>query len=125
MPIEPDEQQLQDLTARAGGADDGPIVMLNLNRYRDRDVYLRYGMVAMGKVAAAGGQVLWGAQDPLTVVGAGDADYDEVIAVWYPSCAAFLQMVADPEYVAALPDRVAGLERATLICCDAGGHFAP
>lgn len=118
MPVEPDERQQAALAERAGGPDDGPIVMLNLNRYRDRDAYLRYGMVALGKVAEAGGRVLWGAQAPMTVVGA-DA-YDEVIAVWYPSRGAFLAMVADPEYAAALPDRTAGLEHAQLICCDAG-----
>jgi uncharacterized protein (DUF1330 family) len=118
MPVEPDEQQAAALATRAGGPDDGPIVMLNLNKYRDRDAYLRYGLVALGKVAEAGGRVLWGAQAPMTVVG-GD-DYDEVIAVWYPSRGAFLAMVADPGYAAALPDRVAGLDRAQLICCDAG-----
>ena len=36
MAVEPDEQQFADVAAVAGGEADGPVVMLNLNRYRDR-----------------------------------------------------------------------------------------
>lgn len=117
MPVEPDKQQLAAFTEGAGTAADGPIVMVNLNRYRDRDVYMRYGAVAVQKVGEAGGRIEFATAAPITVVGEDHDRYDEVIAVWYPSRAAFLAMVADPEYAAALPDRIAGLESATLICC--------
>ncbi|MEA2302892.1 MAG: hypothetical protein QOH43_172, partial [Solirubrobacteraceae bacterium] len=36
MPVEPDEQQIAELAALAGSERDGPVVMLNLNRYRPR-----------------------------------------------------------------------------------------
>jgi hypothetical protein len=32
MAVEPDDQQTAEVIARAGGAGDGPVVMLNLNR---------------------------------------------------------------------------------------------
>ena len=48
------------------------------------------------------------------------AHYDEVIAVWYPSLAAFLELVTDPAILSARADRAAALERATLICCSSG-----
>ena len=52
-----------------------------------------------------------------------DSDvYDEVIAVWYPSAAAFMALATDPEILEARADRVAGLERAALICCEAGSE---
>ena len=39
MPIEPDERQFAEVAALAGGDSDGPVVMLNLNRYRERAEY--------------------------------------------------------------------------------------
>lgn len=51
--VDPTHDQLQ-----AVAADErvGPVVMLNLNRYGDRDAYLRYGEVAMRAVAEVGGR---------------------------------------------------------------------
>ena len=46
--------------------------------------------------------------------------YDEVIAVWYPSMAAFAALVADPGILEAREHRLDGLERAALICCQPG-----
>jgi uncharacterized protein (DUF1330 family) len=119
MAVEPDERQILEITARAGADGDGPVVMLNLNRYRDRQEYLRYGAVALGVLERVGGRILWQADAPQTVVG-GDA-WDEVLAVWYPSVAAFLALANDAEILAAREHRVAGLEEAALICCDANG----
>ena len=50
--------------------------------------------------------------------------YDDVIAVWYPSAAAFLALATDPEILEARDDRVAGLERATLLRCESGAEPA-
>jgi hypothetical protein len=46
VPVEPDQRQLAEVSAVAGSAADAPLVMLNLNRYRDRDAYYRYAAVA-------------------------------------------------------------------------------
>lgn len=121
MPIDPDQQQLAALSARAAG-DDSPIVMLNLNRYADRDEYLRYGAVATRTLERIGARILWHANAAETFIGTGDDDYDEVIAVWYPSRTAFLELVGDPDVLAALEHRRAGLERAAIICCESGAE---
>ena len=124
MPVEPDERQLAEVSALAGSADDGPVVMLNLNRYRDRDAYYRYAAVAATVLERVGGRVLWHAQSQGTVIGDQSDLYDEVIAVWYPSHEAFIALATDPEVLAARADRAAGLERAALIRCDAAAEPA-
>ena len=120
MAVEPDARQCAAPAARAGGDGDGPVVMLNLNRYRDRDAYLRYGEVAAAVLERVGGRILWHTDADLTVIG-GDGDrYDEVIAVWYPSMAAFAELVADPGILEAREHRLEGLVRAALICWQPG-----
>ena len=118
--IEPSPRQLEELAAL--GADHaGPVVMVNLNRYRDRAAYENYGRVALPVLARIGGRVLWAADARQTVVGHEEADrFDEVIVVWYPSVAAFTSFATDPEIVAAFEHRRAGLEEARLICCEPG-----
>ena len=66
--------------------------MLNLNRYRDREAYYRYAAVATTVLERVGGKVLWHAQAQGTVIGDQSDVYDEVIAVWYPSAAAFIAL---------------------------------
>jgi uncharacterized protein (DUF1330 family) len=92
--------------------------MLNLNRYRDKEAYLRYGVVALRVLERVGGRILWHADAKAVVVGGDEDAYDEVIAVWYPSAAAFLELATDHETLAARADRIEGLERAALIRCD-------
>ena len=118
MSVEPNAGQFAEVAALAGGDADGPVVMLNLNRYRDRDAYMRYGVVAAGVLDRVGGRILWHTDAKLTVIG--EERYDEVIAVWYPSLAAFNELATDPELLAAREHRLAGLEGASLICCEPG-----
>jgi uncharacterized protein (DUF1330 family) len=138
MPIEPDEKQFAAIAALAGTDADGPAVMLNLNRYRARaayeepvpdglpadvsghEAYLRYGIVAAGVLHRVGGSILWHGAARQTIIGDDSDRYDEVIAVWYPSVAAFAALVGDPALLAARPHRVAALERAAIIRCAAG-----
>jgi len=120
MAVEPDAAQLEEITALAGSPEDGPLVMLNLNRYRDREAYGRYGEVAMRVLEKVGGRILWYAPAEAVVVGEASDAYDEVLAVWYPSAAAFVALATDPETLAARDHRLEGLERATLIRCEAG-----
>ena len=54
MAVEPDAEQFAEVAALAGGDADGPVVMLNLNRYRDREAYVRYGEVAAAGAGAGG-----------------------------------------------------------------------
>jgi uncharacterized protein (DUF1330 family) len=114
MPIEPTPEQLAELAE----APDEPIVMLNLNRYKDRAAYDRYGAVAVKALERVGGRVLWFSSAAQTVIGEDGDRYDEVIAVQYPSPSAFLDFTQDPEVVAALAHRRDALEKAVIIRCD-------
>jgi uncharacterized protein (DUF1330 family) len=117
MPVEPTPEQIAELRAIADGPDDGPLVMLNLNRYRDPSAYARYGEVAERVLKRVGGRVLWHAPVHGTVVGEGEERFDDVLAVWYPSATAFLQLATDPEILEARQHRLDGLERAALLRC--------
>jgi uncharacterized protein (DUF1330 family) len=119
MPVEPTPQQLAELQAIAGGPDDRPLVMLNLNRYRDPVAYARYGEVAQRGLERVGARILWHAPVGATVIGEGEERFDDLIAVWYPSAAAFLSLITDAEYLEGRDDRLEGLERAVLLRCQA------
>jgi uncharacterized protein (DUF1330 family) len=118
MAVEPNEEQFARVAKLAAGEPDGPVVMLNLNRYRDREAYMRYGVVAAAVLERVGGRILWHTDARLTVIGDDSDRYDEVIAVWYPSMAAFSELATDPQVLEARPHRLEGLERAALICCE-------
>ncbi|WP_456429993.1 DUF1330 domain-containing protein [Rhodocaloribacter sp.] len=103
--------------------DDGPVVMINLLRFRPTTddgesgeaAYARYAGRAVPFVAQVGGRLLWqGKADQLLIGGEGDR-WDRVLMVEYPSRAAFLKMVAMPEFQATQADRVAALESTVLI----------
>lgn len=134
MSVMPSDDQIEALTQ---STEDGPIVMVNLLRFRDtaayacdhpeageklsgRDAYRRYGATALRCVLEAGGAIVWGGRQELVMIGSPDDVWDEVMCVRYPSRAAFLEMTARPDYRAALYHRDAGLMRTVLLCCSAG-----
>lgn len=144
MPVNPSREQLAALSALAGTDADGPLVMLNLNRYRERaayagdppgggspdvsgrEAYARYGVVALEVLRRVGGEIVWHASATMTVVGDESDGYDEVIAARYPGAQAFLDLALDPEVGVALAHRDAGLERAAILRCDdVGGAPEP
>ena len=47
----------------------------------------------------------------------GHDTFDEVLAIWYPSRQAFLDLTSDPAYQEALAHREAALETSALIPC--------
>lgn len=137
MPVDPTPAQLADVAELARGDAGGALVMLNLNRYRERaaytgdppggeavdvsgrEAYERYGATALAVLARLGGEILWHVPATMTVVGDPDDAWDDVIAVRYPSAQAFIELAFDPEIGAALAHRTAGLERALILRCDA------
>jgi uncharacterized protein (DUF1330 family) len=112
LPVDPTDAQIQEVLHDGR---EGPIVMLNLNRYRDRDEYLHYGMVALAAIESVGGRILWQTDVEQTVIGDERDQYDEAIAVWYPNRAAFLGLMDHPGYLEATEHRAAGVEHATLL----------
>ncbi|MFZ4517768.1 MAG: DUF1330 domain-containing protein [Microthrixaceae bacterium] len=133
--VNPSPEAITGLMQRAADGDDRPVVMLNLNRYRPvaaypedhpdagsglsgREAYLRYGVVAKAAIDATGGRILWVTDAGETVIGCDHDAIDEVVAVWYPSRAAFLRLGEYPGYFEATVHRDAAVEQAVLIACD-------
>jgi uncharacterized protein (DUF1330 family) len=86
----------------------GPIVMVNLMRFRDRsldgqgsgwDAYLRYSALTVPMINARGGTLLWTGQAKAVALGpqAGN-QWDYMALVYYPSVAAFIDMMTSPDY---------------------------
>jgi uncharacterized protein (DUF1330 family) len=112
---------------------DGPIVMLNLLKFRAKaayddgeDVsgavaYARYQhafTVTVGALSQA--EVLYegpAEQVFIGMAGTPETDWDMVLLVRYPTRQHFLGMMADPTYKQALRHRYAGLERTVLLQC--------
>lgn len=127
--VEPSDAQLAEF-ARLDQTT--PIAMVNLLKFRQEAVYADgrdakgmsgaaayglYGQVAMTKIAEVGGRMFWAAPTAQTFIGTEGDDWDMVAIVRYPSRAAFLKMLAMPDYQAASVHREAGLERTALISC--------
>jgi len=128
----PSDDQVATYAAPIADGTDAPVVMLNLNKYRDqavyedgrdaggrsgREVYLDYGIVAQQGLAAVGAKILWATEMAAPLIGCGHDTYDEVLAIWYPSRAAFIELTQFPGYQDALAHRDAALERSALIPC--------
>jgi uncharacterized protein (DUF1330 family) len=89
--------------------------MLNLLKFKPgngRLEYARYGAVATAHVVKRGGRILLTAAP--VALGDQKPDWDLVAIVRYPSRKAFLDMIADPDYLKAMPHRQAGLESTVL-----------
>src|SRR5262245_58171237 len=119
--IHPERAALEALSKLA---DDEPVVMLNLLRFRDqasypqgsehaacsgREAYARYGAKARLHVRSVGGKPIWIGTAQLSVIGPADEAWDEVLLVEYPSRKAFLKMATDPDYLACTVHRTAAL----------------
>ena len=85
-----------------------PVVMLNLMRFHTRsgdgdgsgwDAYLRYSAVTVPMIKARGGTLLWTGDAKTVALGPHDGnDWDFVALVYYPSIAAFLDMMKSEAY---------------------------
>jgi uncharacterized protein (DUF1330 family) len=119
--IRPNKEQFVEL---ASGPDEGPVVMLNLLKFKARaegeagsgaDAYRRYGEAAVKMVEKQGGRVLWQGRADQMLIGDAEQGWDSVVLVEYPSRKAFIDMVTTPTYEEAHEHREAGLERTNLV----------
>jgi uncharacterized protein (DUF1330 family) len=106
---------------------DGPVTMINLLRFAERDgaggngestgrdSYRRYGEAVISMVEERGGKVVWSGRPGPLLIGDEHDEWDLVVLVEYPSKEAFLDMVSQPSYQAAHQDRAGGLARSALI----------
>lgn len=131
--IDPTADQVRAL--RDSGRD-GPVVMLNLLKFRalaayddgaaasGAEAYARYEhafTVTVGAISQA--EVLYKGpveQVFIGMAGTPETDWDMALIVRYPSRQHFLAMMAAPAYRDALRHRYAGLERTVLLQCGAG-----
>ncbi|MEK9283931.1 DUF1330 domain-containing protein [Bradyrhizobium sp. ISRA442] len=87
-----------------------PVVMLNLMRFNARsrdgdgsgwDAYLRYSAITVPMIKARGGTLLWTGEAKAIALGPHQGNgWDFVALVYYPSVAAFLDMMTSQAYEA-------------------------
>lgn len=123
--IVPTQQQLAELSS---SSDDGPVVMLNLLRFKEMadgvdegltgaQAYARYSQATEPFLAGVGGRLRAALRAEQTVVGPDDAEWDLILLVEYPSRAKFLEMASNPEYLKVHAHRDAALADSRLIAC--------
>ncbi len=129
--IDPDRAQFEAFKALDR---DHPIEMLNLVKFRDKaaypaghelaevgltgaQAYRNYGAETAPIIARLGASILWRGAYQTTLIGPQDEAWDEVFIARYPTAHAFLEMVTDPVYQAAVIHRQAAVETSRLIRC--------
>ena len=115
MYIEPRREQIEELAA---SSEAGPVVMINLLRFRPDGgaaAYAHYGAGVLPCLERAGARIVWQGRPTSVVIGE-DADrWDSVVLVEYPSRRAFLEMVGSEQYQAIAGRRTEALEDSRLI----------
>jgi len=105
------------------GSVEGPIVMVNLLKFREKakyedgrdpdlsgqEAYQRYGVEVAKLVAGFGGKMIFGGAVTMTLIGDVGDDWDMIACVEYPSRKALMDMTTSPEYAKIALHRDAGL----------------
>jgi hypothetical protein len=105
----------------------GPVVMVNLMRFRDRsldgdgsgwDAYLRYSALTVPMIKARGGTLLWTGDAKAVALGPRDGNqWDYLALVYYPSVADFIDMMTSADYESRCdPHRRNGCAEHVIIC---------
>ena len=99
----------------------GPIHMLNLIRLRDHaqyedgrdatglEAYNAYGKLSEPVFRRIGGRIVWRGRFEMMMIGPDDEHWDICFIAEYPSVQAFIEMIGDPAYRAAMEHRQAGV----------------
>ena len=106
---------------------EGPIVMVNLMRFRKHsldgdgsgwDAYLRHSALTVPMIKARGGTLLWTGDAKTVALGAQEGNqWDYLALVYYPSVAAFIDMMTSADYETQCdPHRRNGCEEHVIIC---------
>ena len=113
MAVDPTGQDLKHFLADDPG---GPVVMLNLLRFKEdgRAGYEEYARRIQPFLENLGATVLFVGDLSTVLVAPEDHDWDTMLIVRYPSRQAFSSMVADPNYQEITHLRTDALEEAVL-----------
>ena len=118
--------------------DTGRIHMLNLVRFREQaaypdgrkmtgaEAYAAYGNESGPIFRALGGRIVWSGDFRLMLIGPRDEHWDAVFIAEYPSAAAFVSMIKNPDYQKAVLHRQAAVADSRLIRLspsEPGDHF--
>ncbi len=119
---------------------DEPIMMLNLVRFHESaqypdgqsmsgaEAYRAYGAASAPVFARVGGEIIWRGRPEVVLIGPADEHWDTAFIARYPTAGAFLAMVTDDEYRAAVKHRQAAVLTSRLIRMasaeSAGSQFA-
>jgi uncharacterized protein (DUF1330 family) len=104
-----------------------PVVMLNLMRFREHsldgngsgwDAYLRYSALTVPMIKARGGTLLWTGNAKAVALGEEHGNqWDYVALVYYPSLAAFTDMMTSADYETLCdPHRTNGCAKHVIVC---------
>ncbi len=105
--------------ALANSASDGPVAMLNLVKYRNREAYGEYGRLTGKLVAEHGGRMLWaGNVTEVALDDGGDTDWDFAAIVVYPSRQAFIDLVTSEQYLDANEVRRTAVVKPVVLAAD-------
>lgn len=131
--VAPTATQIQAFAAQAD--DNGPVIMLNLLRYRaqadytnhpdestcsGREAYRRYAAKAIACIESVGGKVCFAGAAQTVVIGPEDERWDDVLLVHYPSRQAFFAMLSSEQYRSIGFHRTAALDDSRLVAITPG-----
>lgn len=115
-PLDTTPRQFDALAARPA---DAPVVMVNLLKFNQdggHERYLQYGLEVAPHLERVGATIRFGGAAPSAIIGDGQEPWwDAILIVEYPTPAAFVEMVTDPDYAEVHQHRAAALERGDLI----------
>ena len=118
--VNPSPEQMQEFF---GADEDGPFVMVNLLKFRERaeyedgdrglsgaGAYALYAAEVVKLVEKHGGRSIYGGAVTGLILGEVEDNWDMVALVEYPSLNGFRAMISSPEYQKIAIHRAAGLE---------------
>jgi uncharacterized protein (DUF1330 family) len=125
LPVHPTAEQVQRLVS---SDDHGPVVMLNLLRFKEHadgidegvsgeEAYARYSEAVEPFLRGVGGRLLHAVRPLESFIGPEQAEWDLVLLVEYPSRAKFIEMATDSEYLKIHAHREAALADSRLLAC--------
>ncbi len=97
---------------RALYPDDHPF---STNGWNGARAYREYGKTSGPIFARVGGSIIWRGKMEAMVIGPPERHWDASFIARYPSSAAFMEMVTDPEYRKAVVNRQAAVKTSRLI----------
>ncbi|WP_295494602.1 DUF1330 domain-containing protein [Sphingorhabdus sp. EL138] len=114
---------MEQASAFFGGPENGPFIMVNLLKFKDKAeyadgsdsdlsgaaAYARYGEAIQACLAAVGARQIYAGNVTGMMIGEVEDQWDMIALVEYPSLSAMQKMMSSPEYQAIETHRKAGL----------------